>query len=102
MARKIAVLHAHSDIVARHEKRSRAQLMVRRGLWDWVTKNEIARILPLRSIPLAARSARTPSESRPLIRYVPDQLPPLQIPGVRFQQPQNEQWRERQRHCVMH
>lgn len=102
MARKIAVLEAHSDAVARHVKKSVAAMMVRRLFWIWEKENEIARIQPLHNLPTAARSARTPSESRPLIRYVPDQLPPLQIPGVRFEQPQTEQWRLKQRHCQMH
>lgn len=102
MARKIAVLEPHTDCVARHVKKSVAVLMVRRLFWSWEKENEIARILPLRSIPAAARSARPPSESRPRTRYVPDQLPPLQIPGVRFQQPQTEQWQQQQRHRLMH
>lgn len=103
MARKIPVLHATSDVVSHHVKKSVARLMVRRLYWIWEKENEIARIQPSSNIPLSARSARPPSESRPpRTRYVPETLPPLQIPGVRFEQPKTEQWRERQRHCVMH
>jgi hypothetical protein len=91
MARKVIVLHENGKS-AGDIKRSVAYLMVRRLLWQWVQEGKIARILPVREIPLRAQSIRIPP---PIRRYMPDRLPPAEVPQVHFKPPSSlAQWRD--------
>jgi hypothetical protein len=106
MARKITVLESHSDAIARRVKKCVAELQIRRLVWAWVDGEEgyTARILPLDELPRRIEPVRTPAVTRPRCTdpSPAGKLPPLQIPGVRFENPQTHVWREAGRHLLMH
>src|SRR3954465_9094362 len=92
MAKKVTVLKTDSDHPAGYVKKALACLMVRRLLWRWIVPGKVAKILPLKEIPIQARSIRLPP---PIRRYMPARLPPAEVPQVHFKPPSSlAQWRD--------
>jgi hypothetical protein len=81
MARKIAV---KGESV--HIKKSIAKLLVRRLLARWVVVNQLIERVPIHELPPGAL-ARMPRCFVPAKPYIPEELPPYELPGLKFQLP---------------
>jgi hypothetical protein len=81
LARKIAI---EGETV--HIKKSIAKLLVRRLLAVWVVQNAIIRRVPVTELSPGAL-ARMPRCALPPKPYIPDDLPPYELPGLKFQLP---------------
>jgi hypothetical protein len=81
MSRKIAV---QGETV--HLKKSIAKLLVRRLLARWVVVNRSIQRVPISELPpgVFARLPRCVSQAKP---YIPDKLPPYELPGLKFELP---------------
>lgn len=87
MARKITVVNDAS-----HIKKSVAQLLVRRLLAEWVVINVSIRRLAVRELPRMIPDWR--SASGP---YIPERMPPVEVGGCHFQEPQSDSWKKQHR-----
>lgn len=93
MARKIGVLDIHQNHSATPQtfiKRSLAEILVRRLFAEWVIKNVLLRrleIKPAQAMP--ERAAHTVA-----VPYIPEQMPPREIAGCKFQEPQTLSWQQ--------
>ena len=92
MARKILVLSVSGHPEREHLKKSVALILVRRLYADW----EIPGVSIRRR---AIRATRLRSEHGPAIpsRYIPERMPPVDVPGVHFEEPKSATWREQHR-----
>jgi hypothetical protein len=91
MAKKIAVENTRDYL-----KKSVAQILVRRLVAEWVVPGVMIRRLTV-AAPLDIRSCRTHLAEKP---YVPEKLPPAEVSGCRFREPDSPTWREYHRSSV--
>jgi hypothetical protein len=91
MSRKIDCLHPDGN-PSGQLKRSIAHSLVRRALAVWVVKNVTLQYLAIRETPSNFLSERLPYPSRP---YIPEKLPPVDLPGIKFEEPASSprRWR---------
>ena len=90
MARRIGILESYqqdTDQPERFEKKTVARYLLRKLLAKPISESVI-KMLPIR--PAEVSSYRLPAEPR---RYIPEKMPPLNVPGVYFEEPRSEQWR---------
>ena len=91
MSRKIAVLDLHqadSDKPVTYVKRSVADLLVRRLLAVWVIDKQVIRHVAVRSL-REFTSMKFVMPSKP---YIPEHMPPVDIPGVKWIPPKPKPW----------
>ena len=94
MARKIGILEHYQEssaAPATYVKRSVAALLLRRLLAVRISDHVIQRVKVKQA---DAMTVRMPIEIR---RYVPAKMPPREIPGVFFQEPQSDTWKREHR-----
>ncbi len=80
----VGVLEPGATVVATHLKRSVALRLVRRGWAEIVTDFVIRR--------LSARATYSEPRYQPS-RYIPETMPPVDLPGIHFQEPTSDTWR---------
>lgn len=91
MAKKIAVENSRDYL-----KKSVAQLLVRRLVAEWVVPGVMIRRLTVSGPILDVRSCRVQVARA----YVPEKLPPAEISGCKFREPDSPTWREYHRLAV--
>lgn len=79
MARKIAV---EGEIF--HYKKSRAELLVRRLLAEWIVRGVSIRLLRVAE-PADVRDLRTSQSAKP---FIPERMPPAEVGGCHFVGPE--------------
>lgn len=89
MSAKVAVLEPHGETPSEHVKKCVAQYLVRKALADWVIVNVVLRRRALRSIPASAYQSDPRSFSA--TPYIPDRMPPLELPNCKFEPPARHQ-----------
>lgn len=87
MARKISVIGISGTPENCQLKKSVAQMLVRRLLAEWVIKNLTIRRLAVRSVSLPTAPA-----PRIDVIYIPDILPPAEVPNCYFKPPSPQPW----------
>jgi hypothetical protein len=80
---RIAVREIGQSSISRHVSKTVAQLFVRRLLAEWVSRSVIQM--------LAVKPPHKAGDPSP--RYVPEKMPPLNVPGVWFEEPQSLTWK---------
>lgn len=88
MAKRIAVLDCHqfaTDAAATYVPKSVASLLVQRGQAERLAGNMI-RMFPVQC------NAKKASDFRATQTYIPTVLPPRELPGIFWQEPQSDQW----------
>ena|SRR6185437_10378631 len=63
--------------------------LVRRAQADWIVRNVLAK----RREPRAEPHAMLPIEPVVCRPYIPEKMPPLNVPGVWFEEPQSVTWK---------
>jgi hypothetical protein len=91
MAKKIAVENSRDYL-----KKSVAQILVRRLVAEWVIPGVMIRRLNV-SAPVDIRSCRVQAPQK---AYVPEKLPPAEVSGCRFREPDSATWLEYHRSSV--
>lgn len=76
---------------ARHVKKSVAELLIRRLVARRISKTLI-QMVTVRAY--VAYSAKVPAVVR---WYIPERMPPVDVPGVHFEEPKSPTWREQHR-----
>lgn len=84
MSRKIVVTPSNERI-----KKSAAELKVRRGLAEWIVKNVSIRLIAIREIKPGWMSQKVNLPSK---HYIPEHMPPVDLPGLRFVAPKPKPW----------
>jgi hypothetical protein len=74
-----------------------AQLLVRRQLAEWVIRNVRIRYAVKTAKAVDIRSCRVQAPQK---AYVPEKLPPAEVSGCRFREPDSATWREYHRSSV--
>jgi hypothetical protein len=91
MSKKIGVLDCHESVDAQPSnfiKKSIAEMHVRRLLADRIKPNLI-RMRAIRSVDEILKAASF-APGRPA--YIPEKMPPREVPGVFFELPKSDQW----------
>ena len=92
MSAKVAVLAHNQPLSARastHVKREVALLLVGRLCAEQITQSLIRMFPPDSAFP-SLKASQFGSDERQI--YIPEKMPPRDVPGVFFQEPQSAQW----------
>lgn len=92
---RITVVQRPSRDVRRHLNKTVAELIVAQVLGVWVEPGRTLRVLTLRGLPDAAMRPRPLSRQK--YRYIPEKMPPVEVPGVKFEEPQSDTWKRQHR-----
>jgi hypothetical protein len=91
MARKISDLT--NPRRAEHLKKSAAEYLIRNLMADWIEEG----------VSLVRRTAKEIANFKsiriegPIKQYIPERLPPVEVPQVRFREPETERWMQQHR-----
>jgi len=69
--------------------KSTAKRLLNTGRYCQLSSNAIQELVAVRRLPATEAERR----SIPQAPYIPDRLPPMDIPGVRFKEPNSPTWR---------
>lgn len=83
MSRKVAVYGISGTPEGCHMKNSEAKRMVRQMFMVWRERNVSVQRLPIREF----RHLSAPQPRPAFSPFIPDHMPPVEIPGVRFVAP---------------
>ena len=97
MARKIALLEPHGTKPSIYLKKSAAMLLITRLLADWEVRGVSIRRRMTKALPPGFHSQRFIPQPKP---FIPERLPPAELPGIRFIAPLRPEWTQTYEGCA--